>query len=71
MLDLDAIGMAKSYPLHVLSSLTPGRLDTFDFTGFPESHGIDALNLLFPKNAKYGKLDPTPEYLKTDTAVRR
>ena len=32
-----------------------GRLS---FVGYPERHGINALDLLFPKNQRYGKLDP-------------
>ena len=57
MLDLDDVGMAASYPMDVLRALTPDQLDRLSFIGFPERHDYENLNLLFPQNARFGKVD--------------
>ena len=46
-------------------------LDSLDFTDFAQKHGEDALDKLYPKNEKYGKLYPPPQYLINGAAVRR
>ena len=70
MLDLDDVGKAASYPMDVLRFLTPDQLDRLSFLGFPERHGYNNLNLLFPQNARFGKLDPPASYLSSGARVR-
>jgi len=69
MLDLDDVGKAASYPMDVLRALTPDQLDRLSFLGFPERHGYENLNLLFPQNARFGKLDPPASYLSSGARV--
>ena len=49
MLDLDGIAQAVNYPPDSLDSLSPDQLDRLSFVGYPELHGYDHLDLLFPK----------------------
>ena len=59
MLDLDAINQASRYSLDALRALSASQIDGLCFSNFPEKHGgYDALDALFPKAEKYGKLDP-------------
>ena len=34
-------------------------LDGLDFRGFPQKYGFDLINNIYPKDVKFGKLDPT------------
>ena len=43
MLDLKDVGMAASYPMDVLRTLTPDQLDRLSFLGFPERHDYENL----------------------------
>ena len=60
MLDLDPNGnfYAVDLPLDALRSMTAEQLDLLNFVGFPQRHGCDAFNELFPFNPKYGKENP-------------
>jgi hypothetical protein len=49
---------AINCPFKALQALSPYQIDWLSFVGCLESHGINALDLLFPKNPKYGKLVP-------------
>ena len=42
-----------------------------DFRGFPQEHGFDLINKIYPKNAKFGKLDPTDEYLVSCAGIKK
>ena len=46
-------------------------LDGMDFRGFPQEHGFDLINKIYPKNAKFGKLDPTDEYLASGAGIKK
>ena len=65
MLDLDGIAKAVNYPPASLDSLSPDQLDRLSFLGYPERYGFVGLDVVFPKNARYGKLDPPPSYLSS------
>ena len=71
MLDLDGIAQAVNYPPESLDSLSPDRLDRLSFVGYPDRHGYDHIDRLFPKNERFGKLDPPPSYLSSGERVRR
>ena len=60
MLKLDPNGnfYAVDLPLDALRSMTAEQLDLLNFVGFPQRHGYDAFNELFPFNLKYGKENP-------------
>ena len=70
MLDLDDIDKAVNYPPASLDSLSPDQLDRLSFVGYPDCHGYDHIDLLFPKNERYGKLDPPLSYLSSGERVR-
>ena len=70
MLDLDDINKAVNYPPESLDSLPPDRLDRLSFVGYPELHGYDHIDRLFPKNKRFGKLDPPLPYLSSGERVR-
>ena len=70
MLDLEDIDKAVNYPPESLDSLSSDRLDRLSFFGYPELHGYDHIDLLFPKNERYGKLDPPLPYLSSGKRVR-
>lgn len=53
-----------------LKRIDPAILDTYDFTGFIDKFGSDKLDELFPKNPKYGQLDPAPSYLTSGKKIR-
>ena len=46
-------------------------IDGLDFRGFPEQHSFDLIDLIYPKIKKWGKLDPTDEYLTRGAMIRR
>ena len=64
------VGRALSYAPDLLLSFKGPYLNTLDFTGYPEKHGFAIIDKLFPKNAKYGKLDPPPHYLTSGQRIR-
>ena len=70
ILDLDGIAQAVKYPPESLDSLSPDQLDRLSFVGYPELHGYDHIDRLFPKNERYGKLDPPLSYLSSGKRVR-
>ena len=70
ILDLDGIAQAVNYPPASLDSLSPDQLDRLSFVGYPELHGYDHIDRLFPKNERYGKLDPPLSYLSSGKRVR-
>ena len=70
ILDLDGIAQAVNYPPESLDSLSPNQLDRLSFVGYPELHGYDHIDRLFPKNERYGKLDPPLSYLSSGKRVR-
>ena len=45
-------------------------LDKMDFRGFPQQHGFDLIDKIYPKNAKFGKLDPTDEFLASGAGIK-
>ena len=53
MLDLDGIATAVNYPPAFLDSVSPDQLDRLSFVGYPERHGYDHIDLLFPKHDRY------------------
>ena len=65
MLDLDDINKAVNYPPASLDSLSSNQLDRLSFVGYPDCHGYDHIDLLFPKKDKFGKLDPPASYLSS------
>jgi hypothetical protein len=70
ILDLDGIAKAVSYPPVSLDSLSPRQLDHLSFVGYPELHGYDHIDRLFPKNERFWKLDPPLSYLSSGKRVR-
>ena len=46
-------------------------IDGLDFRGFPQQHSFDLVNLIYPKKANYGKLDPTDEYLARGAMIKK
>ena len=45
-------------------------LDVMDFRGFPQEHGFDLIDKIYPKNVRFGKLDPTDEYLASGARIK-
>ena len=61
----DDIGKAVKYTFGALQALLPYLISRLFFLGYPERHGINVFNLLFPKNPRCGKLDPPAPYLSS------
>ena len=49
MLSPDDIGKAANYTFEALQALPPHVIGRLSFVGYLERHGINALDLLFPK----------------------
>jgi hypothetical protein len=62
MLGPDDINKTVNYTFKALQALPPHLIGRLSFVGYPERHGINVLDLLFPKNPKYGKLDTPASY---------
>ena len=73
MLKLDPNGnfYAVDLPLDALRSMTAEQLDLLNFVGFPQRHGYDAFNELFPFNPKYGKENPPDAHLSSAKDIRK
>ena len=41
-----------------------------DFRGFPQEHGFDLIDKIYPKNVRFGKLNPTDEYLASGARIK-
>ena len=54
MLGPDDINTAIIYTFEALQALPSHLIGRLSFVGYPERHGINALDLLFPKNQMYG-----------------
>ena len=46
-------------------------LDKMDFRGFPQQHGFDLIDKIYPKNVRFGKLNPTDEYLTSGAEIKK
>ena len=60
----------QSYHTSYSQKMDPDALDTLNFTGFIEQFGLDKLDQLYPKNPRFGQLNPAPSYLVSGKKVK-